>query len=439
MSANGSDFSLRKHLIRGTFGSLILKLSQTALSLALAVFLARLLGAEGFGIYAFCLSVVNLLTVPAMLGGQNLLVREIAAYKAKGEVSFLRGLLHRIRQTSTSASFILAFCAAGVGLWAYQGSPMQVPFLIAMLLIPLMAAMELQGAALRGLGHILAGQAWQVLLPAMVIVLFGCIVWIGNYPSGPEAALFANITGAGLLVVVIHFYFHKRLPTDVKNAEPSYETHKWLKSMLPFVFAGGMQMINREISVILLGIIQGPEDVGLFRVAQRGADLVPFGLIAVNMAIAPTISELFARGEKDRLQSMVNKSTWAIMGFALPMGLFLILSGKWLLPVVFGPEYSPAYILLVLLCLGQLFNAAMGSVGLILNMCGFERHTALGITIAAIISTILNLILIPIWGPMGAAIAVFASMVFWNVLLGIWLFQQTGIISTLAIKKKLLF
>jgi O-antigen/teichoic acid export membrane protein len=272
----------------------------------------------------------------------------------------------------------------------------------------------------------------------MVIVLFGCIVWIGNYPSGPEAALFANITGAGLLVVVIHFYFHKRLPTDVKNAEPSYETHKWLKSMLPFVFAGGMQMINREISVILLGIIQGPEDVGLFRVAQRGADLVPFGLIAVNMAIAPTISELFARGEKDRLQQMISKSTWAIMGFALPMGLFLILSGKWLLPVVFGQEYSPSYIILVILCLGQLFNAAMGSVGLLLNMCGFEKHTALGVTIAALISIILNLLLIPLWGNSGSAVATCVSMIAWNILLGIWLYQKTGIKSTFLLRKTLI-
>ncbi len=418
-------------MIRGAFGSLILKLGQTALSLALAVLLARLLGAEGFGIYAFCLSVVNLLTVPAMLGGQNLLVREIAAYKAKSEFSLLRGLLHRTRQASTSASLILAFCASGVGFWVYKGSTILVSFMIAMLLIPLMAVMELQGAALRGLGHILAGQAWQVLLPAMVIVLFGCIVWIGNYPSGPETALFANITGAGLLVVVIHFYFHKRLPTDVKNAEPSYETNKWLKSMLPFVFAGGMQMINREISVIFLGILQGPEDVGLFRVAQRGADLVPFGLIAVNMAIAPTVAELFARGEKDRLQNMVRKSTWAIMGFALPVVLFLILGGKWLLPIVFGPEYAPAYILLVILCLGQLFNAAMGSVGLLLNMSGFERLIAWGGTIAALINTILNLFLIPLCGAVGASIAVCSSIIFWNVLLETWLFQKTGIISAL--------
>jgi O-antigen/teichoic acid export membrane protein len=153
------------------------------------------------------------------------------------------------------------------------------------------------------------------------------------------------------------------------------------------------------------------------------------------MAIAPTVSELFARGEKDRLQNMISKSTWAIMAFALPMVLFLILGGKWLLPIVFGPEYAPAYILLVILCLGQLFNAAMGSVGLLLNMSGFERLTAQGVTIAALSSIILNLILIPIGGPVGAAVAVFTSMVVWNVLLGLWLFQKTGIISTFYFHK----
>jgi O-antigen/teichoic acid export membrane protein len=118
--------------------------------------------------------------------------------------------------------------------------------------------------------------------------------------------------------------------------------------------------------------------------------------------------------------------------------LFLILSGKWLLPVVFGQEYSPSYIILVILCLGQLFNAAMGSVGLLLNMCGFEKHTALGVTIAALISIILNLLLIPLWGTSGSAVATCVSMIAWNILLGIWLYQKTGIKSTFLLRKTLI-
>jgi O-antigen/teichoic acid export membrane protein len=427
--------SLRTYLIRGAFGSLIIKLSQTALTLILVVVLARLLGVKGFGIYAFCISVVNLLMIPSMLGGQNLLVREIAAYRAKEEYSLLRGLVRRIRQMTTAASFFIALCAACIGMLIYQDSQMQIPFITAMAMVPLMAALELHGAALRGFRYILTGQVFLALLPAFVIILFYLMIWVHGAAPSPETAIIAHAAAAGLLVAAVYVCFSRLQPNGVKTARPAYETSRWISSMLPFVFAGGMQVLNREISVIFLGIMQGPEEVGLFRVAQRGAGLVPFGLMAVNMAIAPTVSELFAKGDKQKLQEIITKSTRAILGFAAPVAFFLILGGKWLIPFVFGQEYAPAYILLVILCLGQLFNAAMGSVGLILNMGGFEKVVARSVTVVALANILLNMILIPIYQTAGAAIATCGSMVLWNLLLGIWVYQKTEIISFISVKK----
>ena len=94
-------FSLRKHLIQGAFGSLFLRVFQTAIGLLLAIVLARVLGVEGYGIYAFCMTVVNLITVPAMLGGQTFLIREVASYRTKGELNYLLGLLKHIRWSTT--------------------------------------------------------------------------------------------------------------------------------------------------------------------------------------------------------------------------------------------------------------------------------------------------------------------------------------------------
>jgi O-antigen/teichoic acid export membrane protein len=105
---------------------------------------------------------------------------------------------------------------------------------------------------------------------------------------------------------------------------------------------------------------------------------------------------------------------------------------------VFGQEYAPAYLPLVILCLGQLINSSMGSVGLILNMAGLERFTARGVAIAAIASVLLNSALIPFFGPAGAAIATSTSLIIWNVLLFIWLYRETGIVSTvLPMRSKL--
>lgn len=407
------------------------------MGLLLAVVLARVLGVENFGIYAFCLSIVQILTIPAMLGGQQLLVREVAAYQAKGEYHFLRGLLLRFRQASFLASVFLALATAGIGYMVYQDSPILVPFLVAAAIIPLHAALQMQGAALRGLRRVLLGQAAQTLRPAIVIGIVGILFWMTGRKLGAEAALSAQLAGSVFLVTLTFILLHRLLPNEAKNVRPGFETSKWAKSAPPFVFASGMQILNNETSVILLGILQAPEDVGLFRVAQRGAMLIPFGLTAVNMAIAPDVAEMFTRGEKKRLQHMVSKSILAVMAFALPVALGLILGGKWIIPFVFGQEYAPAYLPLVILCLGQLVNAGMGSVGIILNMAGLEKITAKGVAIAAIASVILNILLIPFLGAVGAAIATSCSLAVWNILLFVWLYRETGIVSIFWPSKQL--
>jgi O-antigen/teichoic acid export membrane protein len=74
-------------------------------------------------------------------------------------------------------------------------------------------------------------------------------------------------------------------------------------------------------------------------------------------------------------------------------------------------------------------------VGLILNMVGLERITALGVVVAAVINVFLNVLLIPFLGTLGAAVATSVSLIVWNVLLAIWLFKATGFVSTLYVIK----
>ena len=407
---------------------------QTGVSLLLAVVLARLLGVKGFGTYAFCLSIVNLLTVPAELGGYQLLLREVAAYKAKSDFHFMHGLLQRVRRVSFLVSVMISLIAMGIGLWIYQGSWMMMPFLIAMAMIPLLSIMNLNGACLCGLGHVLLSRTSSTLIPVLVLSIMGLKYWFSDIVLSPEFTLSAQLLSTGVLFAVSCLFVSRVLPWEVKNIQPKYETARWFKSMLPFVFAGSIQILNKETSIVMLNAMQGAEAVGLYRVAQRGAVLVSFGLMAVNLAIAPTISELFIKGEKRRLQHLISKSILAVLAFSLPMTLFLIVGGRWLIPVVFGPEFSASYMPLVVLSVGQLVSAAMGSVGLILNMVGLERITALGVTVAAIVNVLLNVLLIPSLGTVGAAIGTSGSLIVWNVLLAVWLFKKTGIVSTLRLR-----
>lgn len=61
----------------------------------------------------------------------------------------------------------------------------------------------------------------------------------------------------------------------------------------------------------------------------------------------------------------------------------------------------------------------MGSVAILLNMTGHEQDTARVVAISAIGNIALNLILVTLWGLIGAALASAITLSAWNILL--WL------------------
>jgi O-antigen/teichoic acid export membrane protein len=152
-------------------------------------------------------------------------------------------------------------------------------------------------------------------------------------------------------------------------------------------------------------------------VAVSIATLVAFGLQAVTMVVAPHFARLYTQNDMARLQRLVTLSARAILAVALPVVLVLVLFGEPLLRLIFGEEYSGGYTPMAILAGGQLVNAAIGSVGVLLNMTGHERETARGVAIAAAANVALNLLLIPPFGLNGAALATALSMTLWNLVL----------------------
>ena len=86
---------------------------------------------------------------------------------------------------------------------------------------------------------------------------------------------------------------------------------------------------------------------------------------------------------------------------------------------LFGAEFVAARWSMTVLILGQLVNVGSGSVGYLMGMTGHHRQSAFVLGCSAVLNIILNAILIPIFGIMGAAIATALTMALWNI----WLHQ----------------
>jgi O-antigen/teichoic acid export membrane protein len=228
---------------------------------------------------------------------------------------------------------------------------------------------------------------------------------------------------AGVLMLL------RALPPEVRSASSGYEVRAWCTSIIPLSLISGMHLINNQASILLLGLLSTNEQVGIYRVAQQAASLAAFTLSVVNIVIAPQITRLYHIGDMGRLQRMVTWSARVILAASLPVVAALTVFGSHLLRLTFGEEYVGGAVSLAILCMGQLVNAAMGSVGLLLNMTGHERDTAKAMMAAAIGNIILNLTLIPIFNIEGAAAASAVCLAGWNIYLYRQVRRRLGINS----------
>ncbi|MBU1707882.1 flippase [bacterium] len=431
---HGKDESkrLKTHFARGSTGTFGLKVSTAGLAFLISLILARLLGATGYGAYAYALSWVRLLVIPAILGLDKLLVREIASYQTQSLWGRMRGLLRRSNQGVLIASIALGIVAAVVG-WALRerlGSQMVTTLWITLIIIPLYAFIRVKQAVLQGLQKIVRGQLPEMLIqPLLLLILIGVAYLLFKQNLNPQLAAGMHAVTAAIALGISVILLTKALPKDVKRATPEYQTRTWLRSAWPLLFASGMYIINVRVGAIMLGSMKGAEAAGIYTIADQGAILIIYILTAVNAPLAPTIAELYAIRDMERLQRVVTKSARVIFLLSLPIALTLIIFGHWFL-LLFGSEFVRGEPALILLCIAQFATAAAGPVTLLLTMTGYEREAARGVTISALLNILLNLLLTPTWGIEGTAVAFAISTITWNVLLVYWVRKRLDIHPT---------
>ena len=422
--------SLKDRLIRSVAGSFGVHIGSTALNFIVSIVLARLLNTEGFGIYSYAITWVSLLSIPANLGLDKLLVREVAVYKTQSDWGLMRGLLNWSNLLVLLISIILALLTALVA-WKINGNnQMFIPLCIALIALPLTALRNLRLSAMKGLHQVVKSLIPEMIIaPILLLILTGCSYLLFPEKTAPSWVLILYLISTGLTFILGAFFLLQALPQELKKATANYKIKVWLSSAFPMMFIGAMQIINARTDILMLGAMKGPEAVGIYVVVNRGVQLIIFSQMAVNTVLAPTIASLYSEGKKEQLQKIVTKCSQGVLAISLLVTATLIIFGKGFLGI-FGSDFSQGYVALVILSIANLINAGSGSVGFLLSMTEHERFLALNIAISAILNVLLNLFLIPIWGINGAAIATGISMIARNIMNLIWVRLKLGVNST---------
>ena len=142
----------------------------------------------------------------------------------------------------------------------------------------------------------------------------------------------------------------------------------------------------------------------VYVLASTLSALIPIILQSVNQIFAPVIADLHAQARRDVLQKLFQTLTKWVLGLTLPLAFVVIAFARPLMRI-FGPGFESGWPVLVIGAIGQVVNCGVGSVGYLLLMSGNQRRLMRVQFAMAGISVLVNVVFIPVFGIVGAALA----------------------------------
>ena len=386
--------------------------------------IARILGVDAYGVYAYVLAWITVLAYFSALGFEVSLLRFVPAYEAKRDWAHLRGVIQYAQRRSAIVGVSVVLVGACV-VMAWVSSPvLRNTFVAGFLLVPVLALLWIRCSAVRAFGGVVSALVPDrvvrdgMLLGLLAIATLG-LGWSIDAPLVMLATLVGSVAGLGCAGLAI-----RRLrPPAVGAVLPTYEAPTWRRAALPLVIMGAGEVLMNRTGIILLGWIADTKDAGIYSLAYNIACVVTLPRVAVNTLFAPTISNLFVRKEQATLQALVTSAaSWTLCAGAF-IGLVLFVLAEPLL-AWFGPGYEAGVPALRILLVGQLIVASAGSQLYVMTMTGHERSAAALLVACAAANAVASAVLINLFGLTGAAIATTATLIVWNVAMALFIWRR---------------
>jgi O-antigen/teichoic acid export membrane protein len=240
-----------------------------------------------------------------------------------------------------------------------------------------------------------------------------------------------NFAFLALLSTSYLFYYFSKIKVEAISEEISFK--QILKRSGPMAISAITYLLMQSVDVILLSKYSSFERVAFYAVAIKLTTVLSIVLASVNTVYAPSFAEWYSLKDMTSLKQGIRRATRLIFIFTFPAIVLVLMFSKMILGF-FGPGYVEARWALIILLIGQAVNALCGSVGVYMNMTGKQVVFQRILVTAFTINVILNLVLIPKYDLMGAAIATTISTVFWNVVTTAYIYRKDKIITFLTLR-----
>lgn len=393
------------------------------------VLLARWMGMFDYGVFVLVWTVMLIVGDLSCLGFHTSVIRFIPEYREKGLRAELRGIL----LTSRLFALIVSTLVAAVGLagvWLLAPSIQSyyvLPFYLGMICLPMIALGEvLQGISRANSWVFSALSPTYVVRPVLLLGFAGCAALAG-YPANAEMVTVAAILATYVTTIAQLMVVTARTGERSSGGPRRVLFRHWLAVSLPIFLVESFFFVVTNADVLMVGRFMEPDDVAVYFATVKTLALVHFVYFAVKAGVAQRYAQFAHGSDRARLKSFARETASWTFWPSLLMALAVLAIGKPML-MLFGPGFDQGYPLLFLLVAGVVARAAVGPAESLLTMSGAQNVCAAVYALTLALNIALAIVLIPLLGLWGAAIATSAAMAFEAATLAFTVWRKLGIV-----------
>jgi O-antigen/teichoic acid export membrane protein len=424
----GSDSrGIARDQIRGSSLFLVGNVLSLAITFLPHLLLVRYLTPEAFGHLAYALSLVGVGKTYA-LGFNEAMSRFVPIYHAKRETTKVLGSIVVVFATTLliSGLLLVSFAVASGPILALltKGREPAGLLLILMFIVPLettdLLIMNLFACLARTREIFWGRYIIPPVLRAIVITLV--VIRRSEIPFLAYGYLLAELITVVVFGALIVCEL-RRQKLLLKLSCVTLPIREIFAFSVPLMASNVIGMIGSSIPVLLLGYFHPMSTVAYYRVVLPAAVLC--GIIPGNFMplFLPSASRLFAKGDRAGINHLFWETSLWMSVLAFPIFLATACFARPLTIFLYGARYAASAPILAILSLGYFINVIFAFNGVTLKVLGKIRLMVILNIITPIIIVVFNLLLIPRFGAVGAAVATSAGLIVQNLLrqLALWL------------------
>lgn len=394
-----------KSFILNGFGLLFLLLQQ--------VTFARILDPNSFGVFSFIQSIYALAMVITTWGMTTLSSKEIGAsndLEVKKGFYFFSHILVLI--LNILFTLLILFYTPNFKLFDHIVE-LNTILLLASIFFYLKSFLELLSIQYQAEGNTIISKLTSHIIPVglTILVLLFTTLFVNEISL---YCFFFSICIALLISALMIVSIKKPEYFNLTRTKKVFKKKYWIKTGMSLMILTGLYIILGRMNSFIIGLYLEPKNVGFYSVCLSLSTLILFGLTAANQVFAPRIAKSYKEGNFNLFQILILQSTRIGFYTTLFFFTFIVLFGKLILGF-FGPEFTDAYEVLIILSLGYFASTIAGPVGLSLTMTGKEKYVIFATAVSALVNIILAFMWVEKYGIIGVAYANAIGLIMMNL------------------------